>query len=79
MDDFERDKILNQMLEAKIEKIVLTLGVSQSQVHIIENYKTDDDQDALWRQDERNKLAINYKALKLLHECTLQAENYLLT
>lgn len=79
MNDFERDKVLNLMVEAKIEKIVLTLGISKSQVHIIENFKTDDEEDPLWRQDERNKLTINYKALKLLHECTLQAENFLLS
>lgn len=79
MDDFERDKVLNLMVEAKIERIVLTLGISKSQVHIIENFKTDDEEDPLWHQDERNKLTINYKALKLLHECTLQAENFLLS
>ena len=59
------------MLELKIDSIVQTLGVSKSQVHIIENYKSDNDQEASWQKDERNKLVINYKALRLLHECSL--------
>ena len=44
----------------KIEKVVLSLGVSRSSVHFIENYKTD---------EEGQNVSIDYKALRLLHEC----------
>lgn len=44
----------------KIEKVVLSLGISRSSVHFIENYK---------HEDEESSLKIDYKAMSLLHEC----------
>lgn len=74
MDDFERDQKLRETIDMKIEKIVLSLGISRSSVHFIENYKidqiVDDEDERIMAEDQRNSLSINYRALKLLHECT---------
>jgi hypothetical protein len=52
----------------KIEKVVLNLGISRSSVHFIENYKSD---------EEEQSVSIDYKALRLLHECVQQSDAYL--
>lgn len=44
----------------KIERVVLALGISRSSVHFIENYKTDEEQESI---------GIDYKSLRLMHEC----------
>lgn len=44
----------------KIERVVLNLGISRSSVHFIENYKSN---------EEHQNVSIDYKALRLLHEC----------
>ncbi len=51
---------MRDIIDMKIEKVVLNLGISRSSVHCIENYKTD---------DEEQKSKIDYRALRLLHEC----------
>lgn len=38
MDDFERDQKLREYIDIKIEKLVLTLGISRSSIHFVENY-----------------------------------------
>lgn len=58
----------------KIERVVLALGVSRSSVHFIENYKIDpllatEEDKELVSEDQENALSIDYKALRLLHEC----------
>lgn len=40
LDDFEREHKLREVIDMKIEKVVLILGVSRSSVHFIENFKT---------------------------------------
>lgn len=54
----------------KIEKVVLSLGISRSSVHFIENYKY---------EDEESDLKIDYKAMRLLHECLQQCEQHINT
>ena len=68
----------------KIEKVVLNLGISRSSVHFVENYKSvldvdgneispvnlDEEDREKYEQDLDNSLTINYRALRLLHECT---------
>ena len=54
----------------KIEKVVLSLGISRSSVHFIENYK---------HEDEESSLKIDYKAMSLLHECLQQCEQFVTT
>ena len=68
----------------KIEKVVLNLGISRSSVHFVENYKSvldidgnevplqnlDEEDREKYQQDIENSLTINYRALRLLHECT---------
>jgi len=72
----------------KVEKVVLVLGVSRSSVHFVENYKVDarlnslnkelsDDDQMMLYEDNANSLTINYRALRLLHECTQQAEAFM--
>lgn len=43
LDEFERDHKLREIIDMKIEKVVLSLGVVRSSVHFIENYKTNFD------------------------------------
>jgi len=40
MDDFEKEQRLREIIDLKIESVVLALGVSRSSVHFIENYHT---------------------------------------
>lgn len=40
LDDFEREHKLREIIDMKIEKVVLNLGIVRSSVHFIENYKT---------------------------------------
>lgn len=40
LDEFERDYKLREIIDTKIEKVVLNLGIARSSVHFIENYKT---------------------------------------
>lgn len=39
LDEFEREQRLREIIDMKIEKVVLNLGISRSSVHFIENYK----------------------------------------
>ena len=56
----EKEQRLREIIDIKIERVVLNLGVPRSSVHFIENYKSD---------EEEQKIRIDYKALRLLHEC----------
>ena len=51
---------------------MLALGVSRSSVHFVENYKVDSEteNEQVFNEDQQNALMINYRALKVLHECT---------
>lgn len=68
IDDLEKEKKLREIIDMKIEKVVLNLGISRSSVHFIENYKTD---------EEEQNVTIDYKALRLLHECVQQCDAFL--
>ena len=41
LDDFEREQKLREIIDMKVERVVLALGVSRSSVHFVENYKVD--------------------------------------
>jgi len=81
LDDFERENKLKDIIDMKIEKVVLNLGVPRSNVHFIENYKTSFDlksvnpetlgpeEQELFYADIDNKLTIDYRVMRLLHEC----------
>ena len=45
LDDFEREHKLREIIDMKIEKVVLNLGIPRSNVHFIENYKSNYDLD----------------------------------
>ena len=40
LDDFECEHKLREIIDMKIEKVVLNLGIQRSSVHFIENYKS---------------------------------------
>ena len=40
LDDFEREHKLREIIDMKIEKVVLNLGIARTSVHFIENYKS---------------------------------------
>ena len=40
MDEFEKEQRLREIIDLKIESVVLALGISRSSVHFIENYHT---------------------------------------
>lgn len=84
LDDFEKEKRLREIIDVKIEKVVLSLGINRASVHFVENYKStfdaskmtpeqferlDEEEKMLMADDLRNKLSIDYRALRLLHEC----------
>lgn len=89
LDDFEKEHKLREIIDMKIEKVVLNLGIPRSNVHFIENYKTsydlnqvdpstlEPDEQELYFSDLDNQLSIDYRALRLLHECIQQGENYM--
>ena len=41
--DFEKQQKVREMIDMKVEQVVLNLGVSRSSVHFIENYKFEDE------------------------------------
>lgn len=86
LDEFEREQKLREIIDMKIERVVLALGVGRSSVHFVENYKCDGinessskEEQILWGEDQENQLTIEYRALRLLHECTQQSESYLMS
>jgi len=60
LDDLAKEQKLREIIDMKIERVVLNLGISRSSVNFIENYKSD---------EEEPNVGIDYKALRLLHEC----------
>lgn len=61
---------LREVLDLKIESVVLKLGVPRSSVHFIENYHSD---------RTTPDLSVDFHALRLLHEAVQQAESYMQT
>lgn len=68
MEEHEKDQRLREIIDIKIESVVLALGVSRSSVHFIENYHSG---------IKGTNLHVEFKALRLLHECVQQADSYL--
>ena len=78
LDDFEREHKLREIIDMKIEKVVLNLGIARSSVHFIENYKStfdlqnvdpaslEPEDQEMFYSDLDNKLTIDYRALRLL-------------
>ena len=59
---------LREVLDTKIEGVVMKLGIPRSSVHFVENYH-----DSQWESD----LSVDFHSLRLLHESTQQGEAYL--
>ncbi len=60
LDPYVKEQMLREIIDMKIERVVLNLGISRSSVHFIENYKS---------EREASDIAIDYRSLRLLHEC----------
>lgn len=63
---------MREVIDMKIESVVLKLGVPRSSVHFIENYHDDG---AVLHQ---SNITIDHRVLRLLHEATQQADSYLM-
>ena len=59
---------LREVLDAKIEGVVMKLGIPRSSVHFVENYH-----DSQWDSD----LSVDFHSLRLLHESVQQGEAFL--
>jgi GTPase SAR1 family protein len=59
---------LREVLDLKIESVVLKLGVPRSSVHFIENYHA---------ERTTPDLSVDFHVLRLLHEAVQQAESFL--
>eukprot|EP00743_Colponemidia_sp_Colp-15_P001379 GILK01001513.1.p1 GENE.GILK01001513.1~~GILK01001513.1.p1 ORF type:complete len:393 (-),score=67.46 GILK01001513.1:171-1289(-) len=68
MDEFESEQRLREILDMKIENVVLKLGVSRSSVHFIENYLP---------SAPIGDLSIDYHVLRLLDEAIKHGDMYL--
>jgi predicted GTPase len=65
----ERNSVLNNLKDQKIERIIDILGVKRSNVHFIENYHSD---------IEENVIEIDYHALKTLSDFINLSEQFIL-
>jgi hypothetical protein len=65
----ERISLLNNLKDQKIERVIDVLGVKRSQVHFIENYHS---------QNEENLIEIDYHALKTLGDLINLCEQFIL-
>lgn len=43
IDDLEKEQRMREIIDMKVEKVVLNLGISRSSVHFIENYKSEEE------------------------------------
>lgn len=59
---------LREVLDLKIENVVMKLGVPRSSVHFIENYHS---------EGMQQEIGIDFHVLRLLHECVQQGESFL--
>ena len=65
----ERSTITNNLKDKKIERVIDILGVKRSNVHFIENYH---------ENMEENNIDIDYHALKTLQDLINQSEKFIL-
>jgi hypothetical protein len=65
----ERTAITNTLKDKKIERVIDILGVKRSNVHFIENYH---------ENSEENNIDIDYHALKTLQDMINQSEQFIL-
>jgi len=68
-DPAEAELKLRQLLDAKIESVVMKLGVSRPSVHFVENYHES--------STPESDLSIDFHVLRILHECVQHADTYL--
>jgi energy-coupling factor transporter ATP-binding protein EcfA2 len=64
----EGEQRMRELLDLKIESVVMKLGIPRSSVHFIENYH---------EGSRRQDLEVDFHALRLLHEAVQQSDSYL--
>ena len=69
----ERNTKLNLLKDEKIEKVIETLNVNRSNIHFIENYHGEEDDN-----QKENNLEIDYHILKALVDILNSSESYML-
>lgn len=69
MSSSDKNNILNTLKDQKIERIIDILGVKRSNVHFVENYHNDNDD---------NIIEIDYQALKTLGDLINVSEQFIL-
>lgn len=60
---------LRQLLDQKIETVVLKLGISRASVHFVENYHGS-------YSEAQNNVSIDFHALRILHECCQHSDTF---
>lgn len=68
----EAELRLRQLLDQKIEAVVLRLGISRASVHFVENYHNIDPGHFV-----ENNVSIDFHALRILQECCQNADAFL--
>ena len=66
----ERNTMLNSLKDQKIERVIDVLGVKRSDVHFIENYHN---------ETNENDVEIDYQALKTVGDLINLAEQFILS
>ena len=69
LDVSDRQNLVHSIKDQKIEKVIEILGVKRSNIHFIENYHSN---------IEENIVEIDYHALKTLNEIINTSEQFLL-
>jgi energy-coupling factor transporter ATP-binding protein EcfA2 len=69
-DPAEAELRLRQLLDQKIETVVLKLGISRASVHFVENYHGS-------YNEASNNISIDFHALRILHECCQHADTFI--
>ena len=70
---------LNLLKDEKIEKVIDILGVNRANIHFIENYHDDEneDEDEINYKDNKNNLEIDYHILKTLSDIINSSELFI--
>ena len=76
MPKSERIAKINLIKDEKIEKIIDILGVNRANIHFIENYH-DDDQENENCYNNKNNLEIDYHILKTLYDIINSSELFI--
>eukprot|EP00403_Amphidinium_massartii_P017504 CAMPEP_0178427406 /NCGR_PEP_ID=MMETSP0689_2-20121128/29731_1 /TAXON_ID=160604 /ORGANISM="Amphidinium massartii, Strain CS-259" /LENGTH=349 /DNA_ID=CAMNT_0020049117 /DNA_START=59 /DNA_END=1108 /DNA_ORIENTATION=- len=72
LQDADRDLKLRQILDKKIEDVVMRLDISRNAVHFIENYHVSDGSLASLQRN----VSVDFHAVKILNQCVNNADSF---